>query len=186
MPAISKPIGLSFATVADRAGILGLKFSWSTLGAWSLPGLSDADWARVAAVVAAYDASAPLPVIASDLTAYAAAKRYAVEVAGVAATIGGQSVVVSTARDMRDGMRDTMLRILVGLRKDGDALKIFADGVPRAATNAEAAAMIGAASNHVQAAFNVEEVLVAAINANPPSITTLAQIDAATWPVASG
>ena len=70
-----------------------------------------------------------------------------------------------------------MLRILTRMRKDGDILKIFADGVPRAATNAEAQAAIEAASDHVQDAFNHEELVAADITSG--KIKTREGVDAA-------
>ena len=113
----------------------------------------------------------------ATLSHYAGGVRYSIEVAGVTVTVGGAEVVVSTARDNRDGMRDTMLRILTRMRKDGDILKIFADGVPRPATNAEAQAAIEAASDHVQDAFNHEEIVAADIASD--KIKTRNGVDAA-------
>lgn len=148
--------------------------------AWSAPGRVPTPWPRdetgVEQVSELQDVLGKHGLFAS-LEAYAAGVRYEVEVAGVLVTVGGDQARVSTARENRDGMRDTMLRLLTRMRKDGDVLKIFSDGVPRQATNAEAEAAIAAASDHVQAAFNREEAVAGEIASG--AIRTREQVDAA-------
>lgn len=124
----------------------------------------------------ALQALLPSGVFAS-LENYASGVRYEAEISGVEVSVGGEMVRVSTARDNRDGMRDTMLRLLTGLRIDGDVLKIFTDGVSRPATNAEAQSAIAAASTHVQEAFNLEELVVADIKSG--KITAVEEVDEA-------
>lgn len=101
----------------------------------------------------------------ASLEAYAAALRYEREVAGAVATIGDVEVLVSTARADAGALRNTLFDIQLGLRVDGDVLKIFADGVPRNPTVAEAKAAAQAGLRHIQAAFNLEGEVLAALKA---------------------
>lgn len=112
----------------------------------------------------------------ADLSAYAAARRYAVEIAGITAKIGGADAPVSTAREDRDGLRDTLTAITLNWRKDGANFK-FADGVPRAATNDEMKASCGAAFAYVQAVFDCEAAIQSDLASSKPSLTTRAQVD---------
>ena len=113
----------------------------------------------------------------ASLEAYVAARRYALEIAGVAVKIGGAPVAVSTAREMAPTLRATLTDIREKIRKDGDVLKVFADGIPRAATNAEARAAATAGLQHIQAAFNLEGALAGQIAAG--TLTDKAGVDAA-------
>lgn len=92
------------------------------------------------------------------------------------ATVGGEEVLMSTRREDRDGARDTLLAIISGLRSDGAVFK-FADGVSRPATNDEMKAAIAAAFAHVQACFDREAEISAAIDAGKTK--TRAQVDKA-------
>lgn len=111
-----------------------------------------------------------------SLKAYLANVRYEAEVSGVTATVGGEEVLMSTRREDRDGARDTLLAIISGLRSDGAVFK-FADGVSRPATNDEMKAAIAAAFAHVQACFDREAEISAAIDAGKTK--TRAQVDKA-------
>ena len=114
-----------------------------------------------------------------NLTDYTAAKRYAAEISGITVTVGTEKTVpMSTKREDRDGARDTLIAVMAGLRQDGAVFK-FADGVGRAATNAEMKAAIAAAFAHVQAAYDLEASIVAQIEGKNPKITDIAGVDAA-------
>lgn len=123
----------------------------------------------------------PMPAI--DLAAYAAAKRYAVEVAGATAVVGGARVPVSTARADRANYQSVLLAIMMGLRASPSVFK-FADGVPRPATNDEMEAAIGAAYAHVQAAYD-REATARSMIANG-SVSDIAGVDAILDPAAAG
>lgn len=120
----------------------------------------------------------------ATLAHYAGAVRYDFEVSGVAVTIGGEEVLVSTTRENRVGMQDTTLRLLTKARKNGEILKIFTDGVPRPATNAEAEKAINAASDRIQNDFDYEQIAVADLATG--TITTREGVDAAFADLASG
>jgi hypothetical protein len=131
--------------------------------------------AEAAAIRAEWAANTPSA--ASVLKNYAATTRYAKETAGVTVTIGGVAgIPMSTARgNDREVLTATMVAIHAGLRSNTATFK-FADGVSRVVSNADMTAAIGAAFAHVQAAFDVESTVVAAIGAG--TVTTSAQIDA--------
>jgi hypothetical protein len=115
----------------------------------------------------------PQPTLAE----YTAAKRYAVEIAGVDVTIGGVTVPVSTRRgNDREVMTATFVAIAGGLRTDG-ATFVFDDGIPRSVSNAEMQGAILAALAHVQVAFDKQREVMAAIGAG--TITNTAGVDAA-------
>lgn len=113
----------------------------------------------------------------ASLEAYVAARRYALEIAGVVVKIGGAAVVVSTAREVAPTLRAVLTDLQAKIRKDGDVLKVFADGIPRAATNAEAKAAATAGLTHIQAAFNLEGALAGQLTAG--TLTDKAGVDAA-------
>lgn len=113
----------------------------------------------------------------ASLDHYAAGVRYAAEISGVDAKIGGETLRIATDRDTVAGMQVVILRLMRGIRKDGEALKVFADGAIRPATNADAEAAIDAALNHVQAAFDLEGMVQADIAAG--KITSKADVDSA-------
>lgn len=113
----------------------------------------------------------------ASLEAYAAARRYALEVAGVPVKVGGTVLTVSTAREVAPTLRAVLTDLQAKIRRDGDVLKVFADGIPRSATNAEAKAAAQAGLAHIQAAFNLEGAVVAEIAAG--TIADKAGVDAA-------
>ncbi|GJE45380.1 DUF4376 domain-containing protein [Methylobacterium soli] len=118
----------------------------------------------------------PMRAPSPDLAAYAAAVRYDREKGTVTVTIGkDKKVPLSIAREDRDGLRDTLLAISSGLRKDGDVFK-FADGTPRAATNAEMQDAVTKAFGYVQALYNKESELLPLLGGQ---LKTYADVDAA-------
>lgn len=134
--------------------------------------LMAADAEAAAAITEALQAS---PV--RRLKAYAAEQRWRQETAGVTVPIGGEQVLISTQRgDDRAALHVTYSAIKNGLRADGATFN-FADGRPRAVSNAEMEAAIVAALAHVQGAFDLGGSIFAAIEAG--TITTTEQIDAA-------
>lgn len=91
-------------------------------------------------------------------------KRWEVEIGGVAASINGEQVLVSTARgDDRTALHVEFTRLLAGLRPDGATFN-FADTLPRSVTNAEMTGAINAALVHVQASFDKEDEITSLIN----------------------
>ena len=111
----------------------------------------------------------------ASLQHYASGIRYLVEVAGAMATVGGKSVLVSTARgEDRSALSNTMIAILAGVRQDGAAFK-FADGGSRPVTNDEMKAAIVAAFHHVQAAFDLEQDVIGKIGSG--KVKTIEQVD---------
>ena len=116
--------------------------------------------------------SEPEPTVAS-LLAYAAHKRWQVEVSG--ATWNGHGV--RTDRESQTKMLAAYVQLGGGLRADPSPWKL-ADGYVNA-TNAQMAEIITAALTHVQTAFAVEAALDAGIKSDPPTVTTKAAIDAA-------
>ena len=114
----------------------------------------------------------PEPTVAS-LLAYAAHKRWQVEVGGT--TWNGRGV--HTDRESQTKMLAAYVQLGGGLRADPSPWKLQ-DGYVNA-TNAEMAEIITAALTHVQNAFAIEHDLEEGIKADPPTITTKAEIDAA-------
>lgn len=107
-----------------------------------------------------------------DLAAYAAARRYAMEVAG--ATISGHGY--GTDRESRANYTGAVLAAQLNpsatfnwKTTDGSFVTLDAAGVVAVATGVMA---------HVQSAFDIERTALAGITASPPTITTQAQIDA--------
>lgn len=91
-------------------------------------------------------------------------KRWEVETAGVTVEIAGEPVPVSTNRgDDRTALHMEFSRLSAGIRPDGATFN-FGDALPRAVSNADMMAAIGAALAHVQAAFDRQGVVQAMIN----------------------
>lgn len=123
-----------------------------------------------------WNAVSPADARRSVLFAFAADLRWRREVAGVAATVGGETVTVSTARgDDRAALHMTYSALKDGLRADGATFN-FADGKPRKVSNADMEAAVLAALAHVQSAFDLGERVYARIDAG--EITAEAQIEA--------
>ncbi|MGU3665795.1 DUF4376 domain-containing protein [Methylobacterium sp. A49B] len=111
----------------------------------------------------------------AELTAYAAAKRFAVETGGI--VVGGASV--ATDRDSQ-AMIGNAFAYVTASGAGSVRFKASSGWVTLSADQVKALAL--AVGAHVQAAFAAEDDLDAAINASPPTVTTAAQIDAAAWP----
>lgn len=122
------------------------------------------------------------PYVAPTLTteqliAYAASKRWSVMTAGV--PIGG-GVIVDSSNDS--------LSLITGTIESLERGWISAPVKFKAATGwvdltlAQIQAIAAAISQHTQACFVVEESVVAGITADPPTITSKSQVDAASWP----
>jgi hypothetical protein len=119
--------------------------------------------------------SAPVAptVTTDDLTAYAAAKRFAVETGGIA--VDGSHIATDRASQS----------LITGaynyVKENPDATVNFK--TPNGFVQLTASQMVviaNAVAAHVQACFAAEGTVDAAINAG--TITTTAEIDAATWP----
>ena len=119
----------------------------------------------------------PAEAAKAALISYLKDLRWQREISGIHVEIAGETVRVSTARgDERATLHQTLSAIGLGLRTDG-ATYNFADGRPRAVSNAEMQAAILAALAHVQAAFDLERTITVSIEAG--TTTSTAQIDAA-------
>lgn len=112
----------------------------------------------------------PLPEV--DLAAYAAARRFAVETGGIAvngapvATDRGSQAMIANALSYVTASGAAS----VSYKSPAGFITLSADQVK------EVGLAIGA---HVQACFAAEDTIDAGIHASPPTVTTLAQIDAA-------
>lgn len=108
------------------------------------------------------------------LIAYAAEKRWQVEIAGT--TWNGHGV--HTDRESQTKLLAAFVAIGTGLRQDPSPWK-FKDGF-QDLSNAQMSEVILASLAHVNAAFAVEKALVAEVEAG--NITDKSAIDAAQWP----
>lgn len=117
----------------------------------------------------------PPPPNASDLRAYAAEKRWAVETGGCP----WNGHIIATDRDSQTKLLAEFVAIGGGVRAEPGGWKM-AGGDFVLLTNADMTAAIMASRAHIAAAFAAEAAVLAAIGAG--SITTLAEIDAAAWP----
>lgn len=135
----------------------------------------------VVAAVAAHEKAA--------LKAYAGDRRWLVETAGVAITLGGVTVVMATdeasitkLKTARDGLRDGDV-----VDANGDPLETVEVVIGQTAATLDEAAItaaIRAGIRHVQQAYAAQSAVYAAIDAG--TITTIQQIDAADWPALPG
>jgi len=124
----------------------------------------------------AFAAPAPLPPppppTAAELSIHAADRRYAVETGGI--TVNGAPIAT-----------DRVSQAMIGnayayVQASGAAsvsYKTAAGFVTLTADQVKAVAL--AVGAHVQACFKAEDDVDAAINASPPTLTTVAEIDAA-------
>lgn len=117
----------------------------------------------------------PAPPSKDELKAYAAARRWAAETGGCE----WNGHTVATDRESQAKLIAEFVALGGGLRTDGSPWKM-ADGSFVGLTNAQAAAMIGAAHAHIAGAFAIEAAVCAGIEGG--TITTTAAIDAAGWP----
>lgn len=136
----------------------------------SVPEDVQAGWVRGPKGTFAAPVAAP-PSIA-QLVAYAAARRFTAETGGVIVS----GVSVSTDRDSQSMVANAY----AGMAASGAAsVRFKADSGWIELTFDQLKAVALAVFAHVQACFSAEDAADAAINANPPTITTFAQIDAA-------
>ena len=124
--------------------------------------------------IAAY--TAPVPTTA-DLKAHLAAYRWASETGGINVQVNGYNFDVAT--DDRSQIK--MTAILLEASADPTFTTPFKNQAGTFVTlNAlECATMARAVGDHVKKAFASEEIVLAAINADPPTVTTKAQAEAA-------
>lgn len=128
--------------------------------------------------VAARQADESPLLSAAELKAYAAQKRWNVEVGGIAVEIApGASVPVPTD----DRAKLLILGAAQTLAPEATSPLVIGGVVYGTLTGAHFQALNAAVVAHVQATFPVLAGVLAAIEAG--TITTLAQIDAAAWPL---
>lgn len=118
--------------------------------------------------------AAPTPPSRDDLIAYAADKRWRIEIGGC--IVDGRPI--ATDRESQSKLLAEMVAIGAGLRADPSPWKC-ADGTFASLTSAGMLAVIAGARAHVAGAFAVEAAVVAGIASG--TITTTAQIDSAGW-----
>ncbi|MGU3387297.1 DUF4376 domain-containing protein [Methylobacterium sp. D53M] len=111
----------------------------------------------------------------AGLVAYAAAKRFAVETGGIVAN----GAKVATDRDSQ-AMIGNAFAYVTASGAASVQFKASSGWVTLSADQVKALAL--AVGAHVQAAFETEKDLDAAITADPPTVTSTEQIDAAAWP----
>jgi hypothetical protein len=111
-----------------------------------------------------------------ELAAYAANKRWQVEVGGC---LDPQNRSIATDRESQTKLLAELVDIMNGIRTDPSVWKC-GDGSYAVLTNAEMQAVIMAARSHISNAFAIEGQALAAIAAE--TITTPAEIDALNWP----
>ncbi|ACL57411.1 DUF4376 domain-containing protein [Methylobacterium nodulans] len=114
---------------------------------------------------------APPPTV-TDLLQHAAAQRYIAETRGI--TVDGVAVA-------SDRTSQAMLTAAVAYLQSSGAPSVAFKGLGGFVmlTAAQVTAIALAVGAHVQSCFATEAALVAGIRAEPPTVTTLAQIDAA-------
>ena len=113
---------------------------------------------------------------AAELRAYAADKRYRVEIGGCLDPAGR---AIATDRDSQTKLLAEMVALGAGMRIDPSGWKLLGNGFVMLA-NAEMLAAIGSARMHITTAFATEAAVLGQIESG--SVTTFAQIDAAEWP----
>jgi len=110
------------------------------------------------------------------------ARRWEAEVAGITVQIGNDAIPVSTKRgDDREALHIAFSAINAGLRQDGAIFK-FADEKPRAMSNADMLTIVAAALGHVQACFDHEAPLLAAVDAAEDEAALSVIDDEVGWP----
>lgn len=123
----------------------------------------------------------PAPTVA-ELLAYAADKRWRVEIGGL--------VLPSSAAIATD--RETQSKLTAAcIKASADSGYVVANwklgpGIFTALDAGTIIAIGDAVASHVQAAFDAEAAVSAGVLADPPTITTFAEIETAGWPSNSG
>ncbi|APT31933.1 hypothetical protein MCBMB27_02642 [Methylobacterium phyllosphaerae] len=109
---------------------------------------------------------------AIDLSAYAAAKRFAVETGGI--VVAGAPVATDR------GSQAMIANALSYVQASGAASVSYKSPAGFVTLTAEQIKAVGlAVGAHVQACFQAEDSVDAGLHASPPTITTFAQVDAA-------
>lgn len=146
---------------------------WDDRATWRIDPKPEATPEQIIAAEAAMAAFNPEK---TRLIAYAADKRWRVETGGVI----WQGHPIATDRESQSKLLVEFVAMGAGLRPDPSPWKCAA-GTWLTASNADMAAIIGAAQTHIRTAFAVERAVANEIAAG--TITTRAQIDAAAWPL---
>lgn len=117
----------------------------------------------------------PEPYVAPpvDLVAYAAQKRWEVEVSDIP---WNEYFIAMDRETSQPKLLAEFVGIVAGVRADPSPWK-FRDGFVTL-TNAQMQQVCLVARTHVADAFAKEEAIVASIQSDPPTITTTAEIDA--------
>ena len=116
--------------------------------------------------------AAPSPAAQLDLKAYAAAARYAKETGGI--TVGNAQI--ATDRSSQAMIANTVAY----MTQQGVAAVNYKTGVGFVSLSlAQITAIAKAVGAHVQACFDAEQAVDAGVSATPPTVITMAQIDAA-------
>jgi hypothetical protein len=118
-----------------------------------------------------------------QLIAYLADKRWRVETGGIVRN----GINLPTDREGRSALKDArdMLRDGELLDSQGNVLTEMAVTIKGASfivNEAQATSLLQQIAQHVQSAFAVELDLLAGIDAEPPTVSTFADVDAADWP----
>lgn len=119
---------------------------------------------------------APAPPSTDDLVVYASTKRWSVEVGGI--TVAG--IQIST--DDRSKIMISGARIAAQADAGFTTKWVAADGTVHDLDAEQVIAISDAVLAHVSAAFATYSAVLSGIYADPPTITTLAEVDAAAWP----
>jgi len=118
---------------------------------------------------------APPPTI-NDLKTYAGNKRWSVETGGI--VVEG----IPIATDDRSKIMITGARIAAQADAGFTTSWVVADGTVHDLDAEQIIAISDAVLAHVSAAFATYSAVISGINAQPQAITTVAEIDAASWP----
>lgn len=154
---------------ADDAGLA----DWVAQGHFLVQWPRDADGAQTtASLQAVLD---PYGLFAS-LQAYAAARRYAVETGGI--LVNGLAVATDRISQAMIGNAYAYVQV------SGAASVSYKTGAGFVTLSADQIKVVAlAVGAHVQACFKAEDDADAALGATPPTITTLAQVDAVFAPL---
>lgn len=133
--------------------------------------------ALVSAIVAnAPPGPAPTP---AQLASYAASRRWQKEVGGVSVDFGGSIGNKPVMTDDRSKLMIVGAATSAAQNTSYTTNWKFADGTFATIGATEISAMASAVAAHVASCFATEQTVDAQVAANPPTITTTAQVDAA-------
>ncbi len=140
-------------------------------GAWTFPGWDAKVLGKEAPTSEQVIAALAAPPAASELSAYAKAKRDATEAAGI--TVNG--VAIASDTDSQNRVNNAYNGMVVS----GATSIPFKSGSGFVTLSLDQVKAIGTALfAHTQACFSAEDQVDAALAASPPTITTFAEIDA--------